>query len=35
MTTLQNERKALDAEMKAMKEETARFIKDQVAIIIY
>ena len=29
-TTLQTERKNLDAELKAMKEESARFIKDQV-----
>ena len=30
MNSLQTERKILDTELKAMKEESARFIKDQV-----
>ena len=30
MTKLQTERKNFDAELKAMKEESGRFIKDQV-----
>ena len=30
VTTLQTERKNYDTELKAMKEESARFIKDQV-----
>ena len=30
VTTLQTERKNCDAELKSMKEESAKFIKDQV-----
>ena len=30
VTTLQTERKTLDTELKLVKEESARFIKDQV-----
>jgi uncharacterized protein YlxW (UPF0749 family) len=35
VTSLQTERKTLDTELKALKEESVRFIKDQVRYIVY